>query len=299
MFPDDQIHTGSHIDMRDNKALLLEVKNTAGLILPGFDFTRFNAAFADVERLFAGLYPGYRACNTAYHDFRHTLQVLLAMTRLMHGASVEGVGFTDREINLGLISALMHDTGYIQKLEDKAGTGAKYTLTHISRGIRFVENYYAGDDYFEPEMKNFHDILSCTGIHTMVAETEFASKKAALLGRMLGTADLLGQMADRLYLEKLVILYNEFEEGAVPGFNSEADLYRKTVSFYRRTKARFKNEFGNVNRFMISHFRKRWNIDANLYEEAIEKNIYYLKYVLKAGQKDIYHCLRRNAISLQ
>ena len=120
-----------------------------------------------------------------------------------------------------------------------------------------------------------------------------------MLGKMLGTADLLGQMSDRLYLEKLMLLYTEFEEGGVPGFDSEADLYRKTVNFYNHTQARFKNEFGNVNRFMIPHFKDRWNIETNIYEESIENNINYLKFVLKSSQKNIYHSLRRNTISLQ
>ena len=36
---------------------------------------------------------------------------------------------------------------------------------------------------------------------------------------MLGTADLIGQMADRYYLEKLLLLYEEFSEaGQDTGF---------------------------------------------------------------------------------
>lgn len=286
-------------NMHDNKAVLQEAKLAVLFISPGFTFVHFDSAFQDIKCLFEGKYPGYRSCNTPYHDFRHTVMVLLAMARLMHGASSQGIHFSDKEINLGLISALMHDTGYIQSVDDITGTGAKYTMTHISRSIHFVQNYYAGHAYFVGEMKNFHDVLSCTGIHTMVNDAEFESENIALMGKMLGTADLLGQMADRLYLEKLMLLYDEFEEGGVPGFDSEVDLFRKTESFYKRTKIRFENDFGNVNRFMIHHFKDRWNIDANIYEESIEKNINYLKYVLKSSQKNIYHALRRNTISFQ
>jgi hypothetical protein len=225
--------------------------------------------------------------------------VLLAMTRLMHGATVAGIRFTEKEINLGLIGALMHDTGYIQSVEDLTGTGAKYTLIHIRRSIRFVQNYYAREPYFAKDMKNFHDVLSCTGIQTMVNEISFETENMALLGKMLGTADLLGQMADRLYLEKLMLLYSEFEEGGVPGFDSEADLLRKTVSFYKRTKTRFQDEFGDVNRYMVHHFKERWNIESNVYEESIENNINYLKFVLKHSRKNIHQTLRRNSISLQ
>ncbi len=287
------------LDIRDNRAILREVKVTTALISPKFDFSIFDAAFKDVEELYLGHYHGYRECNTSYHDFRHTMMVLLAMSRLMHGASLHGVDFSDKDINLGLISSLMHDTGYIQSVDDVTGTGAKYTMVHISRSIHFTQNYYAGNAYFASDMKNFHDIMSCTGAQTMVGDLEFEDENVALLGKMLGTADLLGQMADRLYLEKLIFLYNEFEEGGVPGFDSEVDIFRKTVSFYNRTKERFRVDFGDVNRYMTSHFKSRWNIESNIYEESIEKNINYLKYILKASQKDIYHSLRRNAISFQ
>ncbi len=287
------------LESQNHQAMFNELKLTVGLMQPDFDFSLFDSAFLDVERLFGGKYQGYRPCNTPYHDFSHTLMVLLAIARLMHGASLQGILFSEKEINLGLISALMHDTGYIQSADDFTGTGAKYTMVHISRSIHFIHVYYAGSSYFAGDLKNFHDIVSCTGIHTMMADAEFESENIALLGKMLGTADLLGQMADRLYLEKLVLLYDEFAEGCVPGFDSEADLFRKTVSFYKRTKSRFENEFGNVSRFMIHHFKDRWNIDGNVYEESIEKNINYLKFVLKSSQKNIYHSLRRNTISLQ
>lgn len=291
--------TKSLLDIRDNTAILREVKLTTSLVLPKFDFRIFDAAYKDIENLYLGHYAGFRECNTAYHDFRHTMLVLLAMSRLMHGASLQGVDFSEKEVNLGLISALMHDTGYIQSVDDFSGTGAKYTMIHISRGVHFISQYYAGNAYFSPDMKNFHDILSCTGAQTMIADVSFESENIALLGKMLGTADLLGQMADRLYLEKLMFLYNEFEEGGVPGFDSEVDLLRKTVSFYNRTKDRFQKDFGNVSRFMVDHFRDRWQINENVYEESIEKNIHYLTYILKASQKDIYHSLRRNVISFQ
>lgn len=258
------------LDISEKSNIVAEVKLTASLISLHFNFSHFDSAFQDVERLFIGKYEGYRECNTRYHDFGHTLMVLLAMARLMHGASLQEIRFSEKEMNLGLIRALMHDTGYIQAADDFAG-----------------------------DMTNYRDILSCTGVQTMIADMAFQSENVALLGKMLSTADLLGQMADRFYLEKLVLLYNEFKEGGVPGFDSEIDLFRKTVNFYKWTKTRFESEFDNVSRFMIPHFKDRWNIDSNVYEESINNNINYLKFVLKSSQKDIYHSLRRNAVSYQ
>ena len=122
--------------------ILAEVRKVVSLILPQFDFNPFEQVFDDILKLFAGNYPGYRKCNTLYHDLTHTMDCLLVMARLMHGAFVNGVNFTERDVNLGLISALMHDTGYIQTIDDDKGTGAKYTLTHIKRSMEFMEKYF-------------------------------------------------------------------------------------------------------------------------------------------------------------
>ena len=287
------------LDIRDKNLVIQETKYTVSSIEPQFDFRHFERAFQDMERLFRGHYPGFRACNTDYHDFQHTLHVLLAMARLLHGAHVEGIEFTDKEINIGLISALMHDTGYIQSKDDIDGTGAKYTLMHIKRGIQFIQDYYEKDSYFNEDLENFSDIINCTGLSINLEEIKFASANMEMLGKMVATADLMGQMSDRFYLEKLIPLFKEFEEGKVPGFASEYDLLKKTSNFYHITKIRMEKDLGNVSRFMLAHFKTRWRIDRNIYQEAIDGNINYLRFVLKHNEKNLGIFLRRNAVTMQ
>jgi hypothetical protein len=287
------------LDIRDNNEILKEVKFATALINPQFDFQYLDKAFEDIEKLFKGYYPGFKRCNTNYHDLRHTMMVLLAMARLIHGAFLGGMKFTDKEINLGLIAALMHDTGYIQAVDDHFGTGAKYTLIHVKRSIIFVQDYYTDEKYFRDDLECFRDILICTGLNMDIKKVTFSSVNIEIMGKMLGTADLLGQMADRLYLEKLIPLFHEFEEGKVPGFESELDLLRKTTNFYKSVQARFEIDLSNVNRYMVSHFQHRWNIGKNIYDESIEKNINYLMYILKSNSKNLHDCLRRNTITLQ
>jgi hypothetical protein len=120
-----------------------------------------------------------------------------------------------------------------------------------------------------------------------------------MLGKMVATADLMGQMSDRFYLEKLIPLFKEFEEGKVPGFASEYDLLKKTSNFYHITKIRMEKDLGNVSRFMLAHFKTRWRIDRNIYQEAIDKNINYLRFVLKHNEKSIGIFLRRNSVTIQ
>ena len=282
------------VDSSSSEATLNEVLHLIALMDPDFQESGFIEVFTDIKRLFDGLYPGYRACNTEYHDFRHTCAVMLAMSRLIHGAFFTGLVFSGREIGIGMIAALMHDTGYIQESDDHEGTGAKYTLTHIERSIAFVREYFKGDPARGAgEMKDFADVLHCTGLTAKVSEVDFSSEKMADIGKMLGTADLLGQMADRLYLEKLLFLYREFVEGGVSQFTSEWDLLQKTVGFYEWTKQRFAGEFSGVDGYMIHHFRDRWGIDRDLYQESMQRNIDYIRNILAHHQEDFIQLLRR------
>ncbi|HOQ71318.1 MAG: hypothetical protein PHW80_05750 [Smithellaceae bacterium] len=292
---DCRVQLANLVDSRDPKAVLEEIHVIAGLMVPRFDFAPFDRAYSDVVRLFRGEYPSYRSCNVQYHDLGHTLSVTLAVARLMHGAVEAGQSLTEKDLNMGLISGLMHDTGYIQEIADRQGTGAKYTQVHISRSISFLQAYYRGNPAFQNDLDSFRDILLCTGLNTRVDAIRFAGATVELLGKILGTADLLGQMADRYYLEKLPELYEEFAEAGITTFSSRLDLLDKTQGFYRMTLKRFEDELGNVQRFSRCHFRKRWGIDEDLYIQSIEKNMAYLARVVSLHRENYADHLRRFA----
>lgn len=122
------------------------------------------------------------------------------------------------------------------------------------------------------------------------------SKTQELLGKMLGTADLLGQIASRTYLEKLVFLYKEFAEAGIPGFADEHDLLVKTANFYDVTKKRLRNELSSMNGYVRAHFAVRHGVDADLYSEAMENNIRYLDHVLEVYGKNYRRHLRRGGL---
>lgn len=294
---DDVKRLSQLLDVTNHQQVLEEVRIISLRILPSFDFRYVADAFRDVDILFRGEYPGYRACNTEYHDLTHTHEVFLAMSRLMHGAVVKGKRFTEKEVNIGLISALMHDTGYSQTIDDEQGTGAKYALTHIQRSIDFIHRYFVDHDYFGDSMQAYSDILNCTGLMTNIREIKFSSPKMALLGKMLGTADLLGQMSDRFYLEKLPFLYREFVEAGITAYANEVDLLDKTIGFRDMMQNRYVQELDSVNRFMIHHFKERHHIDRDLYQESIDRNIEYLKRLLTHNREDLLSFLKRGGMS--
>jgi len=291
----DELRIANIVNMENPQRVFEEVKIIVRLIFPDFEFGKLEKMFKDVVKLFEGKYSGYKKSNTEYHDLQHTTDVAMAMTRLIHAGTLQKKSFSQKNVALGIISSIFHDTGYIQTIDDKSGTGAKYTLTHIQRSIDFLEIYLkeANGNYTQEDFENCRDMLNCTGLNTKTKEIAFKSKEIELLGKMLGAADLLGQMADRTYLEKLLFLFHEFEEGKVPGFKSELDLLKKTLVFYTIAEKRFAEEFDKVNECMIHHFKIRWKIEKDLYKKAIKRNIAYLEHVLEKYENEYREHLRR------
>lgn len=269
---------GERISIDNPQEVAAEVKNIILLIFSQkIDFTRFDRVFADILKLFDGKYPGYRRCNTRYHDLNHTMDCLLVMAKLIHGASLNGIVFEKRDVTLGLISALMHDTGYIQAVDDKTGTGAQYTVCHIERSITFMKKYFHDHGLPAEYAPICSDILRCTGIGVKIAEIKFKTREHEILGKILGSADLIGQMADENYLEKLPFLYHEFKEGGVPGYKNEFDFLMKTAAFWEMVKERLMVELDHVDLYLRDYFRVLKGVNQDLYRQAIERNMERLK----------------------
>lgn len=284
------------VKMDSPKAVLHEVKIILSLIDADFDIDSVTAAFNTTASLYSGSYTGYQACNTVYHDFQHITDTFLAMVRLIHGAALHGKDFTERQIVLGLIAMLFHDAGYIQEEHDKDGTGAKYTTVHVQRSMDFLQRHGPEHGLSYEEIPTGQAMILCTDLTVDIADIVFPSPNLKLMGKILATADLMAQMADRTYLEKLLLLYQEFREGKVRGYESEVDLLRKTIEFYDLIIQRFEMKLDGVDRFMRSHFASRWGIYTDLYQTAIEKQKNYLKHILEIPGSDPLDHLRRNGI---
>ena len=268
------------ISLDNPQEVMAEIKKIIFLIFREFDFSQFEQAFSDILKLFIGNYPGYRRCNTFYHDLNHTMDCLLVTAKLIHGAYLNGVRFTQKEVSLGLISALMHDTGYIQAVDDDTGTGAKYTICHIDRSIEFMTQYFQEHRFPLEDVQVCSNILRCTGLDVKIAEIKFQTREHEILGKILGTADLIGQMANENYLEKLPFLYDEFKEGGVQCYEDKFDLLKKTPAFWEMVKERFVLELGQVDLYLRDYLRALWGINQDLYRQAIDRNIERLQSLL-------------------
>ncbi len=277
MFKDsDSLHDLTDTSSPDET--LSEIKNILLLIDPPLDPALIETVYTDIIRLFKGKFPGYRASNTKYHNLEHTCSTALATARLIHGLHVQGQVFSPRIVQLGLIGALFHDTGLIQTEKEEQGTGAQFTIGHEERSIAVMEKYLAQNGYSQTDIRDCSHIIRCTELFLPVDDIPFTSEEVRIMGKILGTADLVAQMADRDYQEKLPLLFLEFQEAGMEGFETPLELFKKTEEFYRSVvRKRMSGVLGGVSSAALYHFRERWNIDKNLYEESIKHNLRRVK----------------------
>ncbi|OGJ89273.1 MAG: hypothetical protein A2268_10325 [Candidatus Raymondbacteria bacterium RifOxyA12_full_50_37] len=284
------------VGMNYPQSVLDEAKTILAAIFPSSPFHQIETVFNDIVRLFRGEFPGYKKCNTEYHDLQHTTDVFIATARLVHGAVLHGKKLSHKEITLAMVSALFHDAGYIQCESEENGTGAQYTTVHVKRSISFLKDYFRDRQLLEQDARICAFIIDCTEISQDIKKTRFPSPSIELLARILGTADLVSQMADRTYLEKLLFLFYEFLEGGIKGYEAEVDILRKTIGFYDFAKKRISDDLGGVNTYFQAHFKVRWTTDSDLYEIAIARNMEYLKYLMETHQTDYRTKLRRGGL---
>jgi hypothetical protein len=248
--------------------------------------------YHDVHALFKGRYPGYRACNTGYHDFSHTISVVSASVRLLDGCIADGIEIPTRPRLLALIAAFFHDVGLIQTEDDLHGSGAKYTLGHEERSIRFAKSYLFQKKFAEEEIENCADMIRCTILSLNPSQIPFSSAAICTCGHIVGSADLLGQLADRFYLEKLLFLFKELQEAGIPDIGKEVDFFRRSKEFYESVaKKRLQKELGGVDKHLLAHFKKWMGVDTDLYAKAIARNHTYLDRIIDNCQNSLECCL--------
>jgi hypothetical protein len=260
-------------------------------------FRKVKKCFSLVKKLYEGSFPGYRACTTDYHDFEHVMDVFLLTGQLVDGYnSAVSVLDVNPVVNL-LIASLLHDVGYIQEEWDTEGTGAKYTHTHVERGIYFLKKFHKEFELSQhADIEDISSMILCTKTTFENESIAQCTEAVKIAGSMLGTADLLGQMASRIYLEKLLFLYYEFREANMAGFTTEFDVLRQTSDFYLLSRKKLSENYMNMYIYVEEHLKKRYNINRNLYIEAIEKQMHYLDSIIEDDTTNFRHKLKRGKL---
>ena len=261
---------------------------------PGEDLAPLRRAFEDMKALFTGHYPGYLACDTLYHDLRHTLDMTLATARLIDGhdrvcAPADRLGA--RRAMFGVLVALLHDSGYIRRAsESSVENGAVFTKVHVSRSAEFLRSYLPSIG-FAPEANTAAQLAHFTGYELDIEQIGIKDPTDHMLGCIIGTSDLISQMADRQYIEKCRdFLYREFVWGGIARevepdgreivrYASATDLVIKTPGFYQYlARPRIERRLRGVDRFAEAHLD-----GPNLYQQEIARNMDYLRETIERG----------------
>lgn len=243
---------------------------------------------ADVTAAFWGQRSGYLASDMRYHDLGHTLQCTISVSDIAAGMcrSKEFPAFGQRELELTVVAALLHDSGFLKTTDDLTGTGAKYTLHHERRSCEFARRYLPEVGITASEIDDVCAAISCTGPRNRISAQTFRGPVARKMACLLVTADYVSQMSAPDYVDKLTALFTEFTESwdydQIPAeqrmFRDLADLKRRTPDFWVKfVHPMLRSEADDVLRYLSVTGQ------TNAYLQAIEDNIAVVRQQSQAG----------------
>lgn len=189
--------------------------------------------------------------DALYHNMEHTMLVTLVGLEILKGKHMSKGGVSPEDWLNFTIALLCHDIGYVKgvcrsdRKDDNmfiTGKGdemitlpdgasdASLAPFHVERGKRFVEERFAG-----------HPVIDCERIKHNIHWTTFPvpdpedEEADETYPDLLRCADLIGQLGDPRYLQKMHALFYEFKETGVAdnlGFKNTEELRRGYPQFY-------------------------------------------------------------------
>lgn len=238
----------------------------------------------DVSALYQGLWPTHEACQVEYHTFGHAIDVALSTARMIAGwnKAHNGSAITEDTFLCGMAAAVFHDAGYIKDKGDQNGHGGKYTFNHVERSMELAREYLKENNWPSPAVDIVPRIISVTEYQNNLDPARlFDDKQYLTVSRMVATSDLIAQMADANYLQRLKYLFAEFKEGyefestetlAERGrhvFKSVKEIMDGTTDFYENFVVPRLKTFGHMDRYLSVFFGG----DRNPYQENIAANL--------------------------
>lgn len=286
----------NQINVSDPQQVLRAIRTILNKRYPEQRFNGLDAIFRDAARLYQGEFPGFRACETEYHNLQHVLDVTLATARLVDGYEQENAAqpLGHEMALLAIIVALFHDSGYIRRQNDsKRKHGAEYTRTHVSRSGQFMNDYLptVGLGRFASLASK---LVHFTGYEVAASDIKLDDPRHLIVGALVGTADVIAQLADREYLSKCAQLYEEFRIGGIDKTTDEKgrtvvlyasadELLLKTPQFMRSIiDDRLEGLFSSCYRYAAVHFG-----GDNLYMQALSDNLDNLERLIHLSEGEI------------
>jgi hypothetical protein len=245
-----------------------ETKATLGNALITFAFDLFHGKIAE-----------FQPCDTAFHDFEHTMQATSAVVDLLDAHRQNSViaALKQRDWELAIAAAILHDSGYLKRRNDIDGSGAKYSAIHVGRSCLHAWDLLPRFGFTPEELRQIQNAICATAVSVSMEEIPFREPREWLIGALVATGDMLGQMAAEDYPERLAGLYLEFREATVFSRLQKAsfaahknllDLMEGTEKFYN----------GYVSRMLDQEWKGVYRIlddrqGKNRYIDRIRTNI--------------------------
>ncbi|NER78265.1 MAG: metal-dependent phosphohydrolase [Leptolyngbya sp. SIO1D8] len=217
-------------------------------VMFGSNGPRYDKTFVDIANpILLKLASG----DAPYHTVDHTLKVILSGQAILEGKQhYEGSVSPKDWLNM-LVSLLCHDIGYVKGLceGDRPrrhqyidGNGGYVYLTPESTGAALSEYHVARSQAYVATQLANHPDVKISDVQWNIEMTRFPVPEHARYqdtlsyGGLCRAADLLGQLSDPQYMQKLCALFDEFEETGMNqtlGYTTPVDLRVNYPNFYR------------------------------------------------------------------
>ena len=229
--------------------------------------------------------------DAPYHDMNHTIMVTMVGTEILRGKLLIEGNITARDWVHFIISLLNHDIGYVRGIcrADRSGryainddyetispppgaTDAVLTPFHVDRAQLYIRERFQDDDRVDVD-------IICSNIERtrFPVPSEEDHQDSEDLPGLLRAADLIGQLADPQYINKISRLFAEFSEtGQVKkmGYSSAADLRADYPKFFWEVVTPFITE--GIRYLRRTQAGQAWvaNLYANVFTEEHEAPAY-------------------------
>ncbi|MGP1383248.1 MAG: Npun_R2479 family HD domain-containing metalloprotein [Thainema sp.] len=189
--------------------------------------------------------------NALYHNVEHTIFVSLVGQEVLRGKHIREGGVSCEDWLHFMISLVCHDIGYVKgvcrgdnilariyatgRFDETVtlppgSTDASLTAFHVDRGKLFIEERFGG-----------HNLIQAETIKKNIELTRFPvpldgdHQDTVHYPGLVRAADLIGQLSDPRYLQKIPSLFYEFEETGVNktlGYRNPEELRQNYPRFY-------------------------------------------------------------------
>jgi hypothetical protein len=232
----------------------LLIENLVQRLVDGYHRTYggWKSSYAEIIAWASGMALENIANSDAlYHNVEHTIFVTLVGQEILRGKHIREGGTTPEDWLHFQISLLCHDIGYVKGVcrldrpkkhlyatgvDDMmislppGATDAALAPYHVDRGKLFVQERFGGHTLIDAEI--LKNNIELTRFPVPADEDHQDTDHYPGLVR---AADLIGQLSDPRYLQKIPALFYEFEEigtNKVLGYVHSGDLRSKYPSFY-------------------------------------------------------------------